>query len=121
MSEQGQQLSHEDALSELTRVWKMLHEERDRIKHLEVENADLSAPVIDERGATEIIPKNRPEWANTALAEGTFFSVALSKVEQLETEIDQLRAKYEMTAEEKLARIQEQRRKASKKYREKHK
>lgn len=39
----------------------------------------------------------------------------------LHAEVDRLRAKYEMTAEEKLDRIQEQRRAASKRYREKNK
>ena len=37
----------------------------------------------------------------------------------LRVEINRLRAKYEMTAEEKLARIQEQRREASRRYRNK--
>ena len=39
----------------------------------------------------------------------------------LEAEVLSLRAKYEMTAEEKLARIQGQRREASRRYREKQK
>jgi len=57
-----------------------------RIEQLVAENAELRAPVIDDRSATEIIPKNRPEWANIGLREGTFFSVALTKVEELEAE-----------------------------------
>ena len=47
--------------------------------------------------------------------------IACENCERLQTEIDRLCAKYEMTAEEKLARIQEQRRKASGRYREKKK
>jgi len=41
---------------------------------------------------TEIIPDNRPEWAQEAIDNGNFFSVAIAKVESLEKEVKSLNA-----------------------------
>jgi len=39
---------------------------------------------------TEIIPDNIPEWAQEAMDNGNFFSVAIAKVESLEKEVKSL-------------------------------
>ena len=82
--------------------------------------SEIDKTNIDAQYWADEFCKRSPETDNDFLM--TYFAnyrFAIS--DPLNAEIDRLKAKYEMTAEEKLARIQKQRRKASKKYREKHK
>ena len=67
-------------------------------------------------GSLDHWEKNCPKPRIVSTPKGKMVVVGCEKCVLLQVEVSRLRAKYEMTAEEKLARIQEQRRVASRKY-----
>lgn len=87
--------------------------ERVKVNRLEEENAELKAPTIIDHEITEIIPSgsDRPEWANTAIIEGQFFSAAILKVKSLEEEMETLKEEcdgYKMGADAEARQVDEQ-------------
>jgi len=48
---------------------------------------------------TEIIPDDIPEWATTAMHDGQFFRVALSRIEKLSDENTELQLKLSQVRE----------------------
>ncbi len=77
-----------------------------RIAELEAELTELKLPIIRDHNITEIIPADRPDWATEAMKEGRFFTVALDRVQELETFIEAEGACYQKELDDKIKHLE---------------